>query len=110
MLKSNEIFFRMILKNLINKFDGVTPYTSGSPASHKWNKRVNADDNGDTHLWAVWHGLKPYNYYRKRMTRFCSEFGFESMPDYETILKFAKPDELDITSKTMQAHQKMCFR
>ena len=52
-----------------------------------------ADNVGDTHLWGVWHGLKPMDYYRRRMTRFCSEFGFESLPDMNSIRIFSKPED-----------------
>lgn len=45
-------------------------------------------------------------YYRKRMTRFCSEFGFESLPDLKTIETFAKPQDYALTSKVFNAHQK----
>ena len=45
-------------------------------------------------------------YYRKRMTRFCSEFGFESLPDIKTIRTFAKESDYDIPSPVFSAHQK----
>ena len=44
---------------------------------------IHSDDAGDTHLWQVWHGLQPLNFYRRHLTRFCSEFGLESMPSIQ---------------------------
>lgn len=101
-----EKFFYNILEPEIRKFDTATPYTQGSPIGISHNKGVYADNVGDTHLWGVWHGLKPMKYYRSRPTRFCSEFGFESLPDLNAIRIFAKPEDYDLASPVMKSHQK----
>lgn len=101
-----EKFFYHILEDEIRKYDKQTPYTQGSPIGVSHNKGVSADNVGDTHLWGVWHGLKPMTYYRKRMTRFCSEFGFESLPDMKAIEQFAQPKDYDLASDVFNAHQK----
>lgn len=101
-----EKFFYTILEPEIRKYDQHTPYTQGSPIGISHNKGVSSDNVGDTHLWGVWHGLKPMTYYRKRMTRFCSEFGFESLPDIKAIEQFAKPSDYDLGSAVFNAHQK----
>lgn len=101
-----EKFFYHILEEEIRKYDEDTPYTPGSPIGISHNKGVQSDNVGDTHLWGVWHGLKPMKYYRKRMTRFCSEFGFESLPDMKTIEWFAENKNYSLTNKEFSAHQK----
>lgn len=101
-----EKFFYHILPDEIRKYNDFTPYTPTSPVGTAHNENVGADFVGDTHLWGVWHGLQPMNYYRKRMTRFCSEFGFESLPDMKTIKTFASPDEYSLSSEVMRSHQK----
>lgn len=101
-----EIFFYNILPKWMKTLDNVTPYIPGSPCGIDHMKGYDRDNVGDTHLWAVWHGLQPLNYYRKRMTRFCSEFGFESLPDLKTIEKFAAPEDYSLTSEVFSAHQK----
>lgn len=101
-----EKFFWHILEPEIRKYDTATPYTQGSPIGTSHNKGVYADNVGDTHLWGVWHGLKPMTYYRKRMTRFCSEFGFESLPDIKAIEQYAQPDDYALNSPVFTAHQK----
>ncbi len=101
-----EKFFYNILENEIRNIDKYTPFTPGSPVGVSHNNGVHADNVGDTHLWGVWHGLKPMNYYRRRMTRYCSEFGFESLPDMNSIRIFAKPEDYDLNSKVFLAHQK----
>lgn len=101
-----EKFFYTILEPEIRKIDALSPYTPGSPIGISHNKGIYADNVGDTHLWGVWHGLKPMNYYRRRMTRFCSEFGFESLPDMNSIRIFAQPKDYDLNSKVFLSHQK----
>lgn len=101
-----EKFFWQILEPEIRKFDMDTPYTQGSPIGISHNKGVYCDNVGDTHLWGVWHGLQPMNYYRKRLTRFCSEFGFESLPDMKAIEQFAKPEDYALDSDVFNSHQK----
>lgn len=102
-----EKFFYHILEDEIRKYDRLTPYTPTSPVGEKHNYGVQSDNVGDTHLWAVWHGLKPMNYYRKRMTRFCSEFGFESLPDMKSIDIFAEnKGNYSLEDKVFNAHQK----
>lgn len=101
-----EKFFWQMLEPEIRKYDSQTPYTQGSPIGIAHNKGVDSDNVGDTHLWGVWHGLKPMTYYRKRMTRFCSEFGFESLPDIKAIEQYAQPGDYAMNSPVFTAHQK----
>ena len=105
-IKWTEKFFHEILPVEVRKFDEDTPFIPGSPCGTGHMKEVDSDNYGDIHLWAVWHGLQNMKYYRKRMTRFCSEFGFESLPDIKTIRTFAKESDYDIHSPVFSAHQK----
>lgn len=101
-----ENFFYHILEREIRTYDKATPYIPGSPTGTAYNEGIDDDNVGDTHLWAVWHGLQPLNYYRNRMTRFCSEFGFESLPDKKTIDTFAHSDTHALSDPIFQSHQK----
>ncbi|MGN1419622.1 MAG: glycosyl hydrolase 2 galactose-binding domain-containing protein [Acutalibacteraceae bacterium] len=101
-----EKFFYHILEEEIRKYDKTTPYTPGSPIGNSHNKGVQSDKVGDTHLWGVWHGLRSMKYYRSRMTRFCSEFGFESLPDMKTVERFAQDKNYSLSGKEFLAHQK----
>ncbi len=105
-IKWTEKFFHNILPEEVRKFDEDTPFIPGSPCGTGHMKEVDSDNYGDIHLWAVWHGLQNMKYYRKRMTRFCSEFGFESLPDIKTIRTFAEKEDYDIHSPVFSAHQK----
>ena len=101
-----ERFFYHILPAHIALYDDCTPYTPGSPIGSAHNRDVGADHVGDTHLWGVWHGLQPMTHYRRRMTRFCSEFGFESLPSMRAIRSYATPDRYSLHSKVQRSHQK----
>ncbi len=35
---------------------------------------------GDAHYWGVWHDAEPFHVFEKRIPRFMSEFGMQSMP------------------------------
>ena len=105
-IKWTETFFYNILPEEVRKYDEDTPFIPGSPCGTGHMKETDGDNYGDTHLWAVWHGLQNMKYYRKRMTRFCSEFGFESLPDIKTIRTFAEKEDYDIHSPVFMAHQK----
>ncbi|HEY0564596.1 MAG TPA: glycoside hydrolase family 2 protein, partial [Terriglobales bacterium] len=61
---------------------------------------------GDAHIWDVWHGRVPFSTYETHHARFVTEYGFQSFPEMKTIRKFAKPEDFDIRSTTMQSHQK----
>lgn len=105
-VKWTEKFFYDILPDEVRKYDSQTPFIPGTPCGVGHMKGFDRDNVGDTHLWAVWHGLQPMKYYRKRMTRFCSEFGFESLPDIKTIREYARPEDYDLHSEVFKSHQK----
>ncbi len=99
-------YFHVLLDWTVKQLDPERPYIAGTPGGIDFLMGVNADNVGDTHLWAVWHGLQPLTYYRKRMTRFCSEYGFESLPDLKTIRTYADESDFSLTSEVFNAHQK----
>ena len=99
------VLFRDILKSVVTQYGDPTPYWPSSPGAN-FEAPPDNQTNGDMHYWSVWHALNPIEDYTKQSPRFMSEFGFQSFPEMRTILSFAKPEELDIRSTTMQAHQK----
>jgi beta-mannosidase len=114
-VKWTGIFFHEILPNLLTELTGKTvseiPYIPTSPTSGiGFLKSVNADHSGNTHLWHVWHGLRPLNYYRKRFTRFCSEFGLESLPDKRTVASFFEGADEEELAKTLKASPKQVLK
>lgn len=104
-MKAYVKFFYEQLPERIKDFTDVN-YIPTSPLGEKPFCKNTADNAGDTHMWNVWHGLKPLNYYEKRYTRFLSEFGLESLPSMKAIKEFAKDDEFDLKSDAFMSHQK----
>ena len=105
-IKWTEIFFYQILEKEVRKYDTVTSFIPGSPCGTGFGEGINSDNVGDTHLWSVWHGMASMKEYRNRMTRFCSEFGFESLPDIKSIRLFAEEKDYSLTSDVFTNHQK----
>ena len=105
-IKWTEIFFYDILEKEVRKYDTVTSFIPGSPCGSAYGEGINSDNVGDTHLWSVWHGMASMKEYRNRMTRFCSEFGFESLPDIKSIRIFAEEKDYSLTSDVFTNHQK----
>ena len=105
-IKWTEIFFYEILEKEVRKYDTVTSFIPGSPCGSAYGEGINSDNVGDTHLWSVWHGMSSMKEYRSRMTRFCSEFGFESLPDIKSIRIFAQEKDYSLSSEVFRNHQK----
>lgn len=69
--------------------------------------KVNDDRHGDRHYWRVWGGKEPVAQYNKERSRFFSEYGFQSFPDFETVKRYTGGEEdRHITSEVMMAHQR----
>ncbi|HWK30547.1 MAG TPA: glycoside hydrolase family 2 protein, partial [Terriglobales bacterium] len=99
------VLFRDVLKSVVTQYSPQTPYWPSSPSANFEAPPDNPRD-GDMHYWMVWHALEPIEKYTEQTPRFMSEFGFQSFPELATLRTFAKPEEFDIGSPTMRAHQK----
>lgn len=100
-------FFYKILPEHLAPLDDNTPYWACTPSSGEYMKNINSCDKGDTHLWHVWHGLRKLEYYKGMPTRFCSEFGIESLPSLNAIEKFSDGHEYtSVHCQLAKAHQK----
>jgi beta-mannosidase len=58
------------------------------------------------HYWGVWHSQEQYERYADNISRFMSEYGFQSFPQIETVQAYARSDEHHIQSPVMMAHQR----
>lgn len=99
-------FFHTTLPDWVAALDPDTPYWPSSPSSNTPFRDVNAEAQGDTHYWGVWHNREPFTAYRKIYPRFMSEFGFQSLPPIETIASFADEADWNMTSYIMEYHQR----
>lgn len=99
--------FDQVLGDIVRELAPQTAYWPGSPHSpHGDRNDSNNPAWGDGHLWSVWHGKEPFEWYRTRPDRFCSEFGFQSFPAPRVIEEFTLPADRNITSYVMEHHQR----
>ncbi len=98
--------FERLIPTVLKHYDPQTFYWCSSPSSGGGFDEPSAENRGDSHYWAVWHGLKPFDDFKKHEFRFCSEYGFESIPCMKTVRAFADDKDLNLCSPVMEAHQK----
>ncbi|WP_288980006.1 glycoside hydrolase family 2 protein [uncultured Flavobacterium sp.] len=100
-----KVFHEMIpqtLDSLLPKEKNI--YWSSSP-SIGWGRKESLLQ-GDSHYWGVWWGKEPFEIYEKKVGRFMSEYGFQGMPNLETLQKIMRKEDLDFTSEAFKNHQK----
>jgi beta-mannosidase len=101
-----KLFDRM-LPEVVRKLDPEGSYWPSSPHSPRGDRQHDSSEKwGDAHLWAVWHGRRPFEWYRSAPHRFVSEFGFQSFPEPKTVESFAAPRDRNVTSPVMEHHQR----
>ena len=94
-----------VLPEAVAAFSPGTPYHPSSPWSCYEGTSENSE--GDTHFWRVWHSRAPIAEYNTTRSRFFSEYGFQSFPEYASVLHFAPEEhDQDIESEVMMAHQR----
>jgi beta-mannosidase len=98
------LLFSDVLQTYVRNFANNVPYWESSPRYGRSNPKSNTE--GDSHYWGVWHDEKPFEVYNKEVPRFMSEYGFQSFPEWRSILSFTLPEDRKLDSKVMLAHQK----
>ena len=99
--------FDKMLPEVLEKLNPGASYWPGSPHTPRGDRADSGNPaSGDAHLWAVWHGREPFEWYRTCQHRFNSEFGFQSFPEPRTIDAFTLPEDRNITSPVMEHHQR----
>lgn len=100
--------FHNIIPAVVDKYSHGIDYWPSSPQAGYEAHQHAGDKNtsGDMHYWGVWHSLHPFSDYDKYKARFMSEYGFQSFPEFETVKKYALPEDYDIESTVMSSHQR----
>jgi len=99
--------FDELLPEVVKALDPDRDYWPGSPHSPCGERSdFNNPRCGDAHLWSVWHGREPFEWYRTCEHRFNSEFGFQSFPEPKTTYGFTEPGDRNVTSYVMEHHQR----
>lgn len=103
--KQYDTLFHDVLPEIVGKYSPQCFYWPSSPFSSV--DRPSESNMGDTHMWTVWGGGQPIDLYNQATSRFFSEYGFQSFPELETVLKYA-PDTTQhfLDSDVMLAHQR----
>lgn len=95
--------FQTLIPNRVEKWTTV-PYIHTSPLSH-WGKDE-WYNSGTQHYWGVWHGSDPIEDFAKKSGRFNAEYGFQSFPEYSTLLQVSEKSDWNLNSPVIQQHQK----
>lgn len=102
-----KLLWDEMLPEIVGRLDPQTAYWPSSPHTPCGDRRdFNNPDCGDAHLWSVWHGKMPFEWYRTCQHRFNSEFGFQSFPEPRTTHSYTRPGDRNITSAVMEHHQR----
>lgn len=103
--KQYENLFHNLLPRVVKEEAPLAFYWPSSPFSRV--EGASENNMGDTHLWTVWGNNAPIDTYNRVTSRFFSEYGFQSFPEYSTVLKFAPDTEQHfIDSDVMLSHQR----
>ena len=100
--------FDAVLPEVVHALDPDRDYWPCSPHTPPPGDRKDYNDptRGDGHLWSVWHGKQPFEWYRTAFHRFCSEFGFQSFTEPRMTATYTAPEDRNVTSYVMEKHQR----
>jgi beta-mannosidase len=100
--------FHEVLPAVVAAEDAGRFYTRSSPSANDDKVPPNKRNWGDMHFWGVWHAENPYEAYADNISRFMSEYGFQSFPELASVKRYTAPDGSDwnIESPVMLSHQR----
>ncbi len=97
--------FGDVLRGVANRYAPEVPYWATSPGVDLEGPSGQMGD-GDLHFWRVWGGSAPVETYLDTTPRFMSEYGLQSYPEMRTIESFTLPQDRQLDSAVIRAHQK----
>ena len=102
------LLFHKMLPEVVSEYTEGIPYWPSSPmAGPEINNHADVKKrSGDMHYWGVWHVLQPFESFNTELARFMSEYGFQSFPEFNTVKRYALPEDYDIESPVMASHQR----
>jgi len=100
-----KLFHQLIPKTLDSLLSRKENRYWPSSPSIGWGKKESLTQ-GDSHYWGVWWGKEPFEVYKQKVGRFMSEYGFQGMPNFETLEKVIPKEDLNFTSEAFKNHQK----
>ena len=101
-----ERVFHQLLPDMVAAYHPGAFYWPSSPFASPGTHATNNSTTGDTHYWGVWHAEHPFRDFRKNVSRFVSEYGFQSFPEFQSVQQYTLPEDHDIESEVMASHQR----
>jgi beta-mannosidase len=99
--------FHQLLPAVVTAEDPGRFYSRSSPSANEDDVPANRLGWGDMHYWGVWHSGAPYPSYADNISRFMSEYGFQSFPELGSVARYtARDTDWDIGSPVMLSHQR----
>jgi len=98
--------FHEVLPRVVAAEDPGRFYTRSTPSANEDGVAPGKMGWGDMHYWGVWHAEAPYEAYAANISRFMSEYGFQSFPTLPSVARYAPPSEWRIDSPVMLSHQR----
>lgn len=97
-----------LIGRLVRELDPGRTWWPSSPSAGEGDYSDNWHDDrkGDMHFWSVWHEGKPFESYYEVTPRFCSEFGFQSLPSLRGVRSYAPESQLNLTAPEVEHHQR----
>ena len=97
--------YHVTLPGVVKEYAPGTFYWPSSPFA--FEREMSGTTDGDRHYWSVWHGKAPISDYDSEKSRFFSEYGFQSFPEFDSVKRYAPyPEDWDIRSEVMMSHQR----
>lgn len=100
-----KVFHEILPETVVQHHPGMF-YWPSSPYNVPGKHAGYDTRSGDIHYWGVWHGQHPFSDFFKYIGRFMSEYGFQSFPEFRTVKSYTLPEDWNIESIVMAAHQR----
>jgi len=95
--------FQSEIPTIVSQESSSIPYVSTSPLSN-WGTKENFN-HSSMHYWGVWHGDDDFSQFKNNVGRFMVEYGFQSYPKYDQLLKHSRGD-VNFNSDFLKNRQK----
>lgn len=97
--------YHVTLPEVVSQYAPETFYWPSSPFA--FEDEVSGATDGDRHYWEVWHGKRPISDYNTTKSRFFSEYGLQSFPEFASVKRYAPlQEDWNIRSEVMMLHQR----
>lgn len=106
LIEDYQEIFEKIIPKICEELDPDRLYWPSSPSTGGGFEEPSCNDRGDQHYWEVWHCMKPISDFEKYYFRFCSEYGFVSVPSMKTIEAFTEEKDRNLCSPVMELHHR----